>query len=177
MTFTSVHSYKHTTCSCTQVHTNRHVGLCAETEARASTAAMGSSDPSFSSGSVNLLFYRNPPVLSEMLLSRVLLCLLVLYLYPHTCTARVPKFQPSPITSCWDHLSLSRLVTLISIYYPLVLLCSLCVVDAFSVDCSWRQAPTTLERLHSVFTRDSLAKDWPWRPYPTSRSSAATLQN
>jgi hypothetical protein len=31
-----------------------------------------------------------------------------------------------------------------------------------SVDCSWRQVLTTLERLHSVFTRDSPAKDLTW---------------
>lgn len=32
----------------------------------------------------------------------------------------------------------------------------------FSVDCSWRQVMTTLDRLHSVFTRDSPAKDLTW---------------
>jgi len=100
-----------------QLHTSsyRHVGLCVETEARASTAALGSGDPSFTSGSVNWLFYRNPlfsqkcPLQGSNFVSLYFTCTPMVY-------GQSSHVSSSPISSCWDHLSLSRLVTLISIY-------------------------------------------------------------
>jgi len=115
-----------------QLHTSSHKQTCGPVcwnGSSASTAALGSGDPSFTSGSVNWLFYRNPPVLSEMPLSRVPLCLFVLYLYPQRCTVRALTFHPAPYlpvgttSPSLDWLLWFRYIN------PLGLFCSLLVVD------------------------------------------------
>lgn len=89
-----------------------------------------------------------------------------------TCTShwykvRALTFHPVPYPPVGNNSpSLDRILWFrYTSIIPFGLYCSLCVVDysyVFSVDCSWRQVLTTLERLHSVFTRDSPAKDLTW---------------